>query len=126
MSTAARRYFYHATTGDKGFLVEVDGQQFIQYDRGAKVNERVPYREGQWREEVDHKPLTKFQIGQLAYECDLALRRIARVGPRDPKEWLALRDGERSAWTENGPPKADTERRMMFELVQAFGRTFAK
>jgi hypothetical protein len=86
----------------------------------------VPYREAQWKEEVDYKPLTKFQIGQIAYECDLALRRIARVGPRDPKEWMALRDGERSGWTENGPPKADVERRMMWELVQAFGRTFAK
>ena len=126
MSTAARRYFRHHMTGDKGFLVEVDGQEMIQYERGPSVNERVPYREGQWREEVDYKPLTKFQIGQLAYECDLGLRRIARVGPRDPKEWMALRDGERAAWTENGPPKADTERRMMWDLVQAFGRTFAK
>lgn len=123
---SARRAFYHRTTGDKGFLIQVDGEDRIQYDRGPNVKESVRYNPAQWAPAEDERPLTPFQIGQLAYECDVAVCKIAGVGPRERKTWLMLRDGERAAFTANGPPKTDLMRRMMFESIQAFGRVFAK
>jgi hypothetical protein len=120
------KWFRHHLTGDKGFLVEENGERFIQYDRGPTVKERVPFNERNWSPEEDQRPLTKFQIGNLAYECDLAVGRIGVVGPRDRKPWLNMTDAERSTWTANGPPKSEPMRRMMWEAVQAFGRTFAK
>jgi hypothetical protein len=120
-----RRYFRHAQTGDKGFLVQVDGEDRIQYERGAHV-ETVKYIPAHWNPADDERPLTMFHIGQLAYQCDVAVCKIAGIGPRLRKEWLALSDGERSTWTANGPPKGDLMRRMMFESVQAFGKVFSR
>lgn len=122
---SAPRVFRHAQTSDKGFLVQVDGEDFIQYDRGNHV-ERVKYNPSQWKPADDERPLTAFQIGHLAYQFDLAVCKIAGVGPRERKEWLALKDHERSAWTANGPPKGDLMRRMVFESAQAFGKVFAR
>jgi len=121
----ATRWFRHRETGDKGFLVEVDGKQMIQYDRGPHVKQQVDYRESQWEEQVDIRVLTPAQLGRLAYECDRALCDIARLVQRTPKAWMDLRDGEREAWTKNGPPRGHRERRMLFEAVMTFGKVFA-
>lgn len=121
----ARRWFRHRDTGDKGFLVEVDGRQMIQYDRGPDVKQQVSYRQGEWEEQIDVRLLSAHQLGRLAYEADLALRDIARLGSRELKPWVNLRDGERAAWTANGPPRSDMERRMLYEAIMTFGKVFA-
>jgi hypothetical protein len=121
------KWFRHHLTGDKGFLVEENGERFIQYDRGPNVKERVPFNEKNWKPEEDQRPLTKFQMGHLAYECDLALCKVAGIGPRNRKEWISMSDGDRATWTANGPPKtAESMRHMIWAALQAFGRTFAK
>lgn len=121
------KWFRHYLTGDKAFLVEENGERFIQYDRGPNVNQRMPFNERIWNPVEDERPLTKFQMGHLAYQCDLALCKVASIGPRTRKEWLNLSDGERATWTANGPPKdGDSMRKMMWAALQAFGRTFAK
>lgn len=121
----SRRVFYHRTTGDRGFMVQVDGEDRIQYDRGGHV-ETVKYKPEQWEAREDERPLTPHQIGRLAYEWDLSVCKVAGVGPRLRKPWIDLKDGERSAWTANGPPKGDLMRRMVFESAQAFGKVFAR
>ncbi len=122
-----RARYRHVMTGDSGYLIEVDGVQRMQYDRGPTGHqESVKYNPSDWKLEEDPKPLTAHQLGQIAFECDTALCRIAGVGPRDRKQWLSMRDLDRIAWIANGPPKSDMMRRMMFELVQSFGKVFAK
>ncbi len=122
-----RARYRHVMTGDSGYLIEVDGVQRMQYDRGPTGHvESVKYNQSDWKLEEDPKPLTAFQLGQIAFECDTALCKIAGVGPRDRKTWLSMKDVDRAAWTKNGPPRSDMMRRMMFELVQSFGKVFAK
>jgi len=122
-----KRYFRHRQTGDRGFLVEVNGEARMQYDRGSNGHaEQVKYNEHQWQAEEDEKPITWFQVGQVAWEADAALCRLAGVGPRTRKPWLSLRDSERQDWIKNGPPVTEPMRRLLYEAHNAFGRVYAR
>lgn len=96
-----RRWVHNTTTGDRGYLVEVDGEQCVQLDR---VNQRIikPYRQSEWRLEEEHRPLTVHSLAQVSYAADCFLQ-IALGRSQNPVPWMSLKENDKLRWVRNGP-----------------------
>ena len=91
-----RTWYRHVTTGERGYLVEVDGQEMIRLDRPQEEILR-PLRGGQWTVDRDYRPLTPYQVGQISWAAHQRLAFFLGL-PDAKKAWIDLRDEERRAW----------------------------
>ncbi len=97
-----RAFHRHSTTGDLGWLVRREGKDCIRLDRPAQEIVR-PFRPDEWIVEREHRPLTKYQLAQVAFEADKKLCFFLGHHDLSRREWLALKDEPRIAFTNNGP-----------------------
>lgn len=83
--------------GQIGYLQELeDGTLGVRLDRRGEQRV-VPFRAPEW--EPDSEPqLTPIQLARLVYDIDRALRIATGSYANTIKEWISLRDQERTAW----------------------------
>lgn len=112
-----RTYYSHMTTGDVGWMVRREGKDCIRLDRPNHEIIR-PYRQDEWQPELQHRPLTKYQLLQVAFEADRKL--CFFLGKHDiaRREWLSLKEEDRIKWGQFGPGSG-SGRRELFNAVMA-------
>lgn len=113
---ADRVFYYHTRTGDRGYLVERDGKEFIRYDRpGEEILRKFGDRD--WKIDKDYRPLTKGNLAQIAFEADKKLCFFLGEHDHGKKEWLDLKDNERIDYVENGPTSSPEIRGELFDAI---------
>lgn len=100
-----RVYYRHKTTGDRGYLLEVDGQKHIKYDRpfDPTTIRFTPAEEGNW--ELDKHP-EPFSIGQaitVVFEADRALCNILGLYGEGKRSWQSMLEKDRVKFILEGP-----------------------
>lgn len=116
-------YYRHTTTGDLGWLVRREGRDCIRFDRPSHEMVRV-FKEDEWIAEREHRPLTKYQLTQIAFEADKKLCFFLGLHSEARRDWLSLRDEDRIRWAEKGPPPRGG-RRELWQAVMASLERFA-
>lgn len=113
-----RLYYRHRTTGDLGYLFELDGKQVIHLDRiGDEEANLRPFIEQQWQPEEVRRPLTRHQLAIIAWDADKSLCRMLGQGHEARKEWLSLSDAARQQWIAFGPEDGSIRDRL-FDSIQ--------
>lgn len=64
----------------------------------------VPFRQGEWVPEMEHRPMTIAQVAEIAFTADRRLITFA-VNPGLAKSWHDLSDDLKIQWMEKGPKK---------------------
>lgn len=101
-SEEERVYYRDIQTGDLGYMVRREGKACIRLDRPLQEIIR-PYRKNQWKPDVEHRPLTKFQVTRIAFEADRQLCLTLGLHDKAKREWMSLTDEQRIAWSDGGP-----------------------
>ena len=99
-----RVYYRHIQTGDRGYLVKVDGEQHIRYDRPFDPT-TMKFREAEW--ELDKHP-EPFSIGQaitVVFEADRALCNILGLYGEGRRSWQSMNERDRVKFILEGPTK---------------------
>lgn len=109
-----REWFRQSSSGNLGWLVRREGTDRIKLDRTGE-DIVVPYRQGEWIPENEHRPMT---IAQVAEICFLADRRLITYthNPGLKKDWGDLKDEEKIEWMERGPKK-DPMRAALYRAI---------
>lgn len=109
-----KRYFRSAKDGERGFLTERDGRQYIQL---ARPNEELlrNFVESEWVPEMERRPLSKAQLAFICFSADFALCKVLGLHGNTLKTWLDLSDKQRIAWMETGPKM--TERHALWSAI---------
>lgn len=116
-----REYQRDNTTGDRGWLVRRDSKTWVRLDRAGQEILR-PFREATWTAEIDHRPLTKFQLAHVTFEADKALCKALGLADLGRRDWLSMTDEKRIAWMTNGPG-VDPKRRALYDsIVETLGK----
>jgi hypothetical protein len=110
-----RPLYRRRTDGQLGFQRE-DGQ--IQLDRAAQVI--LCPMSPDWLPEARQKPLSPFEVAQVAWAADMIACRFLGVQKR--KDWLSLTDEEKIDFSADGPPEDPAEhyelRRAIYENLR--------
>lgn len=114
--TVERKWFRHALTGDRGFMVKRDGKDMMQYDRPA-AEIIVPYNPSQWREDDESFPMGPMQAAEIAYLADQRYLYYIGEYAKAKRGWLALREEERLRWCKDGPPGAGVRSQLFAAIV---------
>lgn len=96
-----RLYYRHAVTGDRGWLVRRDGKDVIRMDRPHE--ELRTFREHEWKRDTETRPLTVYQVGQIAFAADRALAAALGNHQVARKGWMDITDDQRRQWVMAGP-----------------------
>lgn len=120
-----RTYYRHTMTGDLGWLVRRDGKDYIKYDRPSHIMER-PFRDQDWIAEREHRPLTRLQLAQVAFEADKRLCFFLGLHDQSRREWLSLKDEQRIAWSSAGPPNKGGRQELYQAVMAALARYAGK
>ncbi len=111
-----RLYFRSADSGQLGWQVVRQGRVMVKLDR---PNEDIvrPYNAADWRPEKEHRPITRAQAAQVAYEADKKL--CALLGYHDPrrKDWQTLHEDARIKFVEEGPSGPPVARGDLFRAI---------
>lgn len=107
----AREWYRHVQDGQLGWKVVRGGKTYIKLDRVAQPIE-LHYREADWIEENEHRPLNKWQIAKVAFEADRALCVALGEVATSKREWIDLREESRQVWMANGPAGSSPEARI--------------
>ena len=111
----------HRQTGDLGQIVMVDGVQKVKLDRRAAFLRE--YRPGDWIDEVEKRPLTRYQVAAVSFEADKALCAVMGLSP-DPRSWLTISFDDRMAWRDKGPglPEKSPRQQLWAAITQGLQR----
>jgi hypothetical protein len=112
-----RVYYRHFRDGNRGYLVERDGQQCIKLDR---PNEDIvrPFKDAEWLPERENRPCTKAQITKVAFEADKALCGALGMFVEAKREWLNMKEPKRIAWMAGAASPPSELRGLRKELYQ--------
>ncbi len=97
-----KTWYRHGTTGDRGFMVNIDDMDMIQLDRPQEVVRR-PFIAGEWNIETEHRPLTIAQVGEIAFMADKQLCQARGEHELARRDWHGLSDAQRIKWMNVGP-----------------------
>lgn len=97
-----RAWHRDASTGDRGFLVKRNGRAYIKLDRPMQEILK-PYQVGNWIPDLETRPMTRGQLGQIAFEADRKLCFFIGEHDRSKRSWLDLSDEQRIEWNKHGP-----------------------
>ncbi len=110
------------TTGDRGYLVEVDGKKYIDLDRPSHSSRRL-YKERDWIKEDEHRPLLPQQIWHVYFQAEKYLR-IALGDPKGNKmDWMMMDNNTRGEWVREEPEHRllRTVREALEEILEPLG-----
>lgn len=111
-----RRWFRSSRDGERGYLVERDGEMYVKLDRPNEEILRSYRADGEWVPDVERRPLSHGQIAKVCFEADKELCRALGMYQFTKKTWLDLSDKERIAWMEKGPQKTP-ERKALWSAI---------
>jgi hypothetical protein len=116
-----REWYRQVSSGELGWLVKRDGIEKIKMNRPDE-DLVVPYRQGEWVPENEHRPMT---IAQVAEICFVADRRLVTftVNPGLKKDWVDLTDEMKIQWMEKGPKK-EQKRVALYKAITEALRPF--
>lgn len=110
-----RTYYRSANDGQLGWLVIREGRQMIKLDRGSQ-DLCVRYNASDWLLEREHRPLTRVQAAQVAYEADIKLCLL--LGDFEPRrQWNMLPEERRITFANSGPPAKPAVRAHLFKGI---------
>ncbi len=116
-----RSYYRHIMTGDRGYMVRRDGKDHIRWDRPSQEITR-PFREGEWIPEREHRPMTRLQLIQIAYEADRKLCFFLGLHSEARREWNAMHERDRLDWAARGPGAGPGRAAMFQAILDTLGR----
>lgn len=102
-SPATRLYYRHVREGHLGYLVRDNGQDYIQFDRGAGDPVLRIFRPQDWIAENEPRPLSDVMKTRIAYAADQELCRALSQPGQALIPWLSLGDDARIAFMRKGP-----------------------
>jgi hypothetical protein len=113
-SPKPKTYVRSRTTGDLGYLIEVDGVTKVRLDRPAQNIDKV-YSDADWAPEESPRRLTIQQIGRIAFEADKAFCLHLGMPNEAKRDWTKLKPAQHQQWAETGPP--GPERQELFQMT---------
>lgn len=114
-SSVERRWVRSVKSGDLAEVIVKDGKPFVVYP-GRQGQADIPFRDGDWVDEEKPRKVTEMQCAEIAWAADQKLQYFMGERVRAKKEWLALTDDERIAYTKKGP-KMPVIRRILWKLI---------
>ena len=119
-----RTYYRSMSSGELGWMVRREGVDCIKLDRPAQeIVQR--YDPAKWAPEAAHRPLTKYQLAQIAFEADKRLCFFTGRHDLARREWLSMKEEDRIRFTQLGPGLGPG-RRELFKAVMAALERFAQ
>ena len=110
-----RTWYRARDSGQLGWLVIRDGKSRIRLDRFHEEIIRN-FDENEWIAEIEHRPITRIQVSQLAYEADVKL--CMMLGDYSKRSaWQNLHEDVRIRWVEKGPPAKPAVRQDLFRGI---------
>ena len=100
--TEERVYYRHATTGDRGYRVTVDGKDCIKYDRPFDPTV-MRYSEAEWVLDKHPEPFSIGQVSQVVFETDRQLCLILGLYGEGRRSWQSMTEKERVKFILEGP-----------------------
>lgn len=116
-----RVFYRHTTTGDLGWMVRREGKDHIRLDRPSHEIVRL-FKPADWIEEREHRPLTRLQLTQIAFEADKKLCFFLGKHDLARREWLNLKDEDRIAWSQHGPGSGGGRRELFDAVMSSLAR----
>lgn len=122
-----RQYVRNAETGDRGYLIERDGETLVRYDRPLEVIERR-YNAGEWVPVHDARPMTVMQASMVAFEADKKLCQLLGDWKASRRDWSKMRDVERIDWANGRWPTKQTHpaREQLYAAIMATMKDYAQ
>jgi hypothetical protein len=105
-------------TGDRGYLVRVDGKERVRDENHARTFRDWPYKSGDWVEDNEARPLSRFAVAMVAFEADKALCKLSGDPGQSYREWPNLTPEQRIAWRDKGP-SGNPLRQKVFQAIKA-------
>ena len=90
----------HRLTGDLGWLVKENGVTKVHLDR-LIVNLK-DYRPSEWKIDHQKRPMTRYQLAQVAFEADKMLCRSLGI-QQSTQRWETMSWEDRGRWRDQGP-----------------------
>lgn len=118
-----RRWYTHAQTGDRGYLVKRDGKDCIRRDIPGE--ERVHKLSEAWVCDHAHRPLNPAQLAMVAYAADQELCRVLGLHSK-LKKWIDLHERDRAMWIQGVGPKQPEIRAKLHAVVWETLKELAK
>lgn len=119
---AARVYYRHKETSDRGYLVRREGRDAIRYDRGPGVDQHI-FKLSDWNlESTATEKYSDMQIAQVCFEADKKLCWALGQLDLSKRDWLNdLTEKGRREWMMTGPPAkaVNKERIGLYKAIQA-------
>lgn len=110
-----RTWYRNRESGQLAYLVTRGGKSMIRLDRPDQEIVRQ-FHEAEWIPEVEHRPVTRAQCAQVAYEADLKL--CLMLGDFQKRQvWHNLHEDVRIRWTDKGPPARPAIRQDLFRNI---------
>lgn len=108
-----RVWYSWKPTGDRGWLVVRDGVDCVRLDR---PNHELIKPLSECRKENEHRPLTAYDVAQVAHAADRVLCRVLQLYAEPRKEWIELKEEERIRWCNEGPKHP--KRALMYACIR--------
>jgi hypothetical protein len=100
VSSEAKEWYHHVTSGQRGWLVEKDGEKFIRIDNPRDPSLR-PFSPSTWILDRDIRPLLRHHCAEVAFVACMRLRRV--LGDASfRKEWRDLTTEKRIEFAKQG------------------------
>lgn len=123
VGTRVRRSGGAMRDGQIGWIIEHEGRPAVRLDRGPvragqapPEHTIVPWNPVEWAPAVE-PPIAPMQVARICYEADRQLRTTR--GEYGVREWNSLREPDRIAWMQGGPPADDVQRRRLYTAIKA-------
>lgn len=116
-----RKYYRHVETGDRGYLIFVDGDIVMKYDRGPQAP-WTEWKKEKWVEDEQILPMSEMQVAEIAYLTVGRYNYYAGNHAKARRKWESLREEERIHWMKKGPD--DPQARKWYDAVMACGKEF--
>lgn len=105
-------------TGDRGYLVRIDGKERVRDENHARTLRDWPYTKGDWVEDNEARPLNRIAVSMVAFEADKQLCRMSGEPGQAYRDWANLRPEEKIRWRDHGP-QGNPLRQKVFQAIFA-------
>lgn len=85
------------TTGDLAFVIERGGKKYMRYDRPEQKIE-VLYKEKEWVEDNEHRPMLPHQIAIIKFMAEKYLRTALGDQQGRKMQWEMMDNVDKNAW----------------------------
>ena len=111
-----KQYVHHKHTGQRGWIVEVDGEKKVRLDRPEEILIDFKSKGHEWMP-IDHTlGFSRMQLSMVAYEADRQLCRLLGYYDKANRQWEHLTGNQRRLWSVEGPT-TDVKRMNLYKAI---------